>query len=80
MDQRMRRNAAHLVFRGSDRFREDYEVQSRATGKRLGSVNQVERRLWVAKRDVAYHGIHSGTADTMRLAALILWPDAGRAR
>ena len=67
----MNTDTAHLIFRGSARFREDYEVQSRSTGKRLGYVKQHAPHDWQANADA--DGTWA-TGKTMREAALALWP------
>lgn len=65
---------SHLIYRGSDRFREDYEVQDRATGVRLGYVNKTGTPKWTAVAPFA-NSPKYGTGRTRWEAALKLWPE-----
>jgi hypothetical protein len=65
-------NDSHLIFRGSARFREDYEVQDRKTGRRLGYVRHGGRH-WVAVPDDDRPG---GSGRTRAEAACAVWGSA----
>jgi hypothetical protein len=61
---------SHLIFRGSGRHGEDYEVQDRTTGERLGCMVQDEAREWMALDLAGRASVNRRMCD----AALNLWP------